>query len=66
MSDTIISERGLRQGDPFSLYLFILYFKVLSKLLLWKEANRNIYGIKVRREAPMISHLLYVNDLVIA
>lgn len=55
--------RGLRQGDPLSPYLFILCAEVLSRLVA-KEVR--IQGIKVCREAPAISHLLYADDLLIS
>lgn len=56
-------ERGLRQGNPLSSYLFILCTDILSKL---PTANSDVQGIKVSRNAPAISHLLYADDLLLA
>ena len=55
-------ERGLRQGDPLSLYLFILCANVLSGLLKRKEKDNNIHGIRVARNASKITHLLFADD----
>jgi len=61
-SKPISPERGLRQGDPLSPYLFILCADVLSGLLS-KEAKLNkIHGIQVARKAPKISNLLFADD----
>ena len=57
--------RGVRQGDPLSSYLFILCAEILSRMLVKEEAINNIQGIKVSREAPAISHLLYADDIII-
>jgi hypothetical protein len=55
-------ERGLRQGDPLSPYLFILCANVLS-VMLKKEAHLNdLHGIQVVRNAPKITHLLFADD----
>ena len=58
--------RGVRQGDLLSPYLFILCAEILSRMLVKEEAINNIQGIKVSREAPAISHLLYADDIIIA
>ena len=40
-------ERGLRQGDPLSPYLFIMVSEVLSCLLAKEEALAHFHGIKI-------------------
>lgn len=59
------AQTGLRQGGPISPFLFILCTKVLSRLLARSEARRKIEGLKISRENPQISHLLFVDDLII-
>ncbi|KAL0404010.1 UNVERIFIED_CONTAM: hypothetical protein Sradi_2041800 [Sesamum radiatum] len=41
-------SRGIRQGDPPSPYLFIIYAQFLSRRLLHEESLGNLKGIKVR------------------
>lgn len=63
ISGKVSLSRGLRQGDPLSPFIFILCSEVLTRLL---EKDHRIQGIKVCRNAPAISHLLYADDLLIA
>jgi hypothetical protein len=55
-------SRGLRQGDPLSPYIFLLVADGLSVLLKHFEQLGQLEGIKVRRRAPSISHLLFADD----
>jgi hypothetical protein len=61
-TDTIIPTRGLHQGDPLSPYLFLLVAEGLSCMLKGAEERGDSEGVRVCREAPVISHLLFADD----
>ena len=51
--------RGLRQGDPLSPYLFLFVADALS-IILQKEAELGrVEELRISRNAPGISHLLF-------
>jgi hypothetical protein len=64
-TDHFNPSRGLRQGDPLSPYLFLLCAEGLSSLLTVEENFENLMGVKVCRNAPAVSHLLFVDDSLI-
>lgn len=57
--------RGLRQGDPLSPYLFLLYAEGLSTLINKVVQNRLIHGVVASARGPKISHLFFANDNLI-
>ena len=64
-TEEFIPTRGLRQGDPLSPYLFLICAEGLSILLAHKEEVRGIEGVRVCRNAPLVSHLLFADDSLI-
>uniref|UniRef100_A0A8I6WPS9 Reverse transcriptase domain-containing protein n=1 Tax=Hordeum vulgare subsp. vulgare TaxID=112509 RepID=A0A8I6WPS9_HORVV len=63
--DKVLLERGLRQGDPMSPYLFLLCAKAFSSLLTKPVENNLIQGVKLCPNAPSISHLFFTDDSLI-
>ncbi|XP_059460221.1 uncharacterized protein LOC132189495 [Corylus avellana] len=58
-------ERGLRQGDPLSPFLFILGSEVFSRLMFREESLGSIKGLQISRNCSAIHHLLFADDLLI-
>jgi hypothetical protein len=65
LSEGFKPERGLRQGDPLSPYLFLLCAEGFSALLQQAEQEGKIAGVKVCPSAPSVSHLLFADDSLI-
>ncbi|KAI9153529.1 hypothetical protein LWI28_012716 [Acer negundo] len=58
------SERGLRQGNPLSPYLFILMEELLSRMINIEMSEKYILPFSHPYDAPVISHMLYADDVV--
>lgn len=61
----ISTSHGLCQRDPLSPYIFLLVIEGLIALLIEVENNKLIRGIKICKDAPPISHLLFADDSLI-
>ncbi|KAJ9545526.1 hypothetical protein OSB04_025233 [Centaurea solstitialis] len=61
----VIPQRGLRQGDPLSPYLFILCMEGLSAFLKYEEAGGRLHGCRVARGSPAVTHLFFADDAFI-
>jgi hypothetical protein len=64
-TDVFTPTRGIRQGDPLSPYLFLFVAEGLSRLLKGEESRGEIEGVRVCRDAPEVSHLLFADDSLI-
>ncbi|KAL0429071.1 UNVERIFIED_CONTAM: LINE-1 retrotransposable element O protein [Sesamum radiatum] len=62
---SITPQRGLRQGDPLSPYLFLLCTESLCSLFRNAEVKDVIPGVAVCRGAPKISHLLFADGTMV-
>ncbi|WVZ57554.1 hypothetical protein U9M48_007926 [Paspalum notatum var. saurae] len=54
--------KNLHQGDPLSPYLFLFVAEALSVLLHNKVVQGDIEELRVTRNAPGVSHLLFADD----
>ncbi|KAL9690982.1 hypothetical protein QQ045_011399 [Rhodiola kirilowii] len=64
VSTVIMPNRGLRQGDPLSPYLFLFCTEWLNAKIVEAVSRKNITGISVYRKAPVISHLFFSDDSI--
>ena len=55
-------QKGIRQGDPISLFLFIIFADALSSMLNKGVEDRSFVGINVKRKSPTMCHLLFADD----
>ncbi|KAL9680348.1 hypothetical protein QQ045_018226 [Rhodiola kirilowii] len=65
VTEEIWPERGIRQGDPLSSYLFLICTEWLISKLKDMQSKGKIKGIKICRGASEITHLLFADDSMI-
>ncbi|KAA3460989.1 reverse transcriptase [Gossypium australe] len=65
LSEVIIPEKGLRQRDPLSSYLFLFCMEALSSMLLHAQNNNILRGIRASINGPRINHLFFTDDALI-
>ncbi|XP_026416718.1 uncharacterized protein LOC113312180 [Papaver somniferum] len=58
-------EKGLRQGDSLSPYLFLMVVEILSKLMNDAVERGQLSGFKVADTGTVISHLQFADDTLI-
>ncbi|XP_022041105.1 uncharacterized mitochondrial protein AtMg01250-like [Helianthus annuus] len=58
-------EKGMRQGDPISPFIFLIVMEALSFLLDKAKEEGILKGISTPNDGPSISHLLFANDAII-
>lgn len=61
-SESIQPQRGIRQGDPISPYLYLICTEGLSQMLSSGLESSVIHGFQASRSGPYISHLLFADD----
>ncbi|OMO51138.1 reverse transcriptase [Corchorus capsularis] len=59
------ASRGIRQEDPISPYLFILYMEFLSLSIEKDVQDGNWNPIRIGRGGPFISHALFADDVIL-
>lgn len=64
-SDRFFPQRDLRQGDPLSLYLFIIYLETLSYVLARLNEEGKCKGLQLSRNGESLSYLFFADDCLI-
>lgn len=57
--------RDIKQRDPLSSYLFLICAEGLTSLLKKAERNKLISGVKIAKDSPAITHILFVDDFLL-
>ncbi|KAJ3687279.1 hypothetical protein LUZ61_016443 [Rhynchospora tenuis] len=57
--------RGLRQGCPMSPYCFIMAMEMLTRKLRHAQVMGQIRGIKLAQSCPLLTHVIYADDLIL-
>lgn len=57
-------ERGVRQGDPLSPFLFIIAAEGLHIAMKEAEEKSIFKGLQLPNHGPVISHLQYADDVI--
>ena len=64
-SGYVLPSKGIRQGDPISPYLFLFCSEGLIGLLTKAVECASLRGYRLCAQTPIISHLLFINDIII-
>ncbi|XP_021995690.1 uncharacterized protein LOC110892858 [Helianthus annuus] len=58
-------EKGVRQGDPISPFIFLIVMEALTLLLDKAKDEGILRGLATPNDGPVISHLLFADDAII-
>jgi len=61
----IVLQRGIRQGDPLSPYLFRISAEGFSKMFTQAASIGDICGVKVCKGPPSVRHLLFADEFIL-
>lgn len=63
--DSFQPSRGIRQGDPISLYIFLLCIEFLGAQIHSMCENNRWDKIKASKNGPSFSHVFFADDLML-
>ncbi|KAL4278019.1 hypothetical protein GQ457_03G016740 [Hibiscus cannabinus] len=62
LSEAFRPQRGLRQGDPLSPFLFLFCTEGLSATLTAAQHEGRLPGVRASKHGPPVNHLLFADD----
>lgn len=65
MTNDFKSTRGVRQGNPFSPYFFVLWLERLSHLIEDRVQSGVWHPFRFGKNGPLLSHLLFTDDMLL-
>ncbi|VVA15574.1 Hypothetical predicted protein, partial [Prunus dulcis] len=65
LTESFKPQRGVRQGDPLSPYLFVLCMEKLSHIIAARVLKKEWKAVRAARSGPLISHLFFADDLIL-
>ncbi|KAL4368506.1 hypothetical protein GQ457_05G022370 [Hibiscus cannabinus] len=65
LSDAFLPQRGLRQGDPLSPFLFLFCTEGFSAALTTAQREGRLPGVRARKHGPPVNHLLFADDSLV-
>ncbi|KAF3775918.1 retrotransposable element ORF2 protein [Nymphaea thermarum] len=66
MGEKFDRRRGLRQGDPLSLYIFLIVMEMFNRRLIKDTISKNIFVPKIRRVTTNGWAMLFADDVIMA
>lgn len=64
-TEAFLPQRGLRQGDPLSLYLFVLCLERLCHQIEVAVGQGDWKPIRLSQGGPQLSHVCFADDLIL-
>jgi len=52
-------KRGLKQGDPMALFLFLIVVEELARLVRWATKKQLYRGVRVRKQGMLVNLLQF-------
>ncbi|KAL4349014.1 hypothetical protein GQ457_17G008850 [Hibiscus cannabinus] len=65
LSEAFRPQRGLRQGDPLSPFLFLFCMEGLSAALAEAQHEGRLLGVCASKHGPPVNHLLFADDSLV-
>ncbi|KAL9689691.1 hypothetical protein QQ045_010080 [Rhodiola kirilowii] len=65
ITDFLYPQRGICQGNPLSPYIFLICTEWLSHTFYALHTTKSLKGLRICRQAPRLTHLLFADDSLV-